>query len=79
MYQEAFWRAKIVSTFRLSLDERVFMLRSCILPVLLWVAQVFYAREAVVHEMKLVYHLILGTNNWELMLPILSKPHSEGG
>ena len=37
------------------------MLRSWILPLVSWVAQVFYAPEAVVCHLKLVYHLTLGT------------------
>ena len=77
--QEAFHRAKIVPRLRLSFDERVFMLCSWIFPVVSWVAQVFNAPEVVVRQLKLIYHLILGTKSWSLTLPILAKPHSEGG
>ena len=55
--QEVFWRAKVVSTLHLSLDERVFTLCSRILPVVSLVAQVFDTLEVVVRQLKLVYQL----------------------
>ena len=39
------------------------MLRSWILPVVSWVAQVFYAPKAVLGQLKLVYYLTPGTNS----------------
>ena len=57
--QEAFRRTKMVSALWLFLDERVFMLRSWILPVVSWVPQVFYAPEAVACQLKVAYHLTL--------------------
>ena len=37
--QEAFRRARVVSTLQLSMDERAFMLTSWILPVVAWVSK----------------------------------------
>ena len=37
--QEAFRRARVVSTLHLSMDERAFMLTSCILPLVAWVSK----------------------------------------
>ena len=41
--QEAFRRARVVSTLQLSMDECAFMLTSWILPVVAWVSKAYYA------------------------------------
>ena len=46
--QEVFWRARMVSTLHLSMDERAFMLTSWILPVVACVAKAYYALEPVI-------------------------------
>ena len=72
-------RARVVSTLQLSMDERAFMLTSWILPVVAWVSKAYYAPAPVIKQLKLVYHLTMGTNSWGITLPILSRPRSQGG
>ena len=54
------------------MDERTFMLTSCILTVVAWVAKAYYALAPVIRQLKLVYHITMGTNSWGITLPILS-------
>ena len=77
--QEAFRRARVVSTLHVSMDERACMLTSWILPVVAWVSKAYYAPIPVIRQLKLVYHVTLGTNSWGLTLPILSRPRLQGG
>ena len=77
--QEAFRRARLVSTLQLSIDERAFMLTPWILPVVAWVSKAYYAPTPVVRQLKLVYHVTMGTNSWGITLPILSRPRTHGG
>ena len=77
--QEAFRRARVVSTLQLSMDERAFMLTSWILPVVAWVSKAYYALTPVIRQLKLVYHVTMGTNSWGITLPILSRPWMYGG
>ena len=77
--QEAFWRARGVSTLQLSMDERAFMLTSWILPVVAWVSKAYYAATPMIRQLKLVYHVTMGTNSWRITLPILSRPRMHGG
>ena len=77
--QEAFRRARMVSTLQLSMDERAFMLTSWILPVVAWVSRAYYAPVSVIRQLKLVYHVTMGTNSWGITLPILSRPRTQGG
>ena len=77
--QEAFRRTRVVSTLHLSMDERAFMLTSWILPVVAWVFKAYYAPIPVIRQLKLVYHVTMGTNSWGVTLPILSRPRLQGG
>ena len=77
--QEAFRCARVVSTLQLSMDERAFMLTSWILPVVAWVSKAYYAPAPVTRQLKLVYHVTMGTNSWGITLPILSRPRTHGG
>ena len=77
--QEAFRRARVVSTLLLSMDERAFMLTSWILPVVAWVSKAYHAPIPVIRQLKLVYHVTMGTNIWGVTLPILSRPRLQGG
>ena len=77
--QEAFRRARVVSTLQLSMNERAFMLTSWILPVVAWVSKAYYAPVSVIRQLKLVYHVTTGTNSWGITLPILSRPKTQGG
>ena len=77
--QEAFRRARVVSTLQLSMNERAFMLTSWILPVVAWVSKAYYAPVSVIRQLKLVYHVTMGTNSWGITLPILSRPKTQGG
>ena len=77
--QEAFRRARVVSTLQLSMDERAFMLTSCILPVMAWVSKAYYAPAPVIRNLKLVYHVTMGTKSWGITLPILSRPRLQWG
>ena len=52
--QEAFRRARVVSTLQLSMNERAFMLTSWILPVVAWVSKAYYAPVSVIRQLKLV-------------------------
>ena len=77
--QEAFCRARVVSTLQLSMNERAFMLTSWILPVVAWVSKAYYAPLSVIRQLKLVYHVTMGTNSWGITPPILSRPRTQGG
>ena len=77
--QEAFRRAWVVSTLQLSMDERAFMLTSWMLPVVAWVSKAYYAPTPAIRQLKLVYHVTMGTNSWGISLPILSRPRTHGG
>ena len=77
--QEAFRRARVVSGLQLSMDERAFMLTSWILPVVVWVSKAYYAPVPVIRQLKLVYHVTMGTNSRGITLPILSRPRTQGG
>ena len=77
--QEAFRRARVVSTLHLSMDERAFMLTSWILPVPAWVSKAYYAPTPAIRQLNLVYHVTMGTNSWGITLPILSRPRLQGG
>ena len=76
--QEAFRRARVVSTLQLSMDERAFMLTSWILSVVARVSKAYYAPTPVITQLKLVYHVTMGTNSWGITLPILSRPRLQG-
>ena len=76
--QEAFRRARVVSTLLLSMDERAFMLASWILPVVAWVSKAYYTPIPVIRQLKLVYHVTMGTISWGVTLPILSRPRLQG-
>ena len=69
----------MVSTLQLSMDERAFMLTSWILPVVAWVSKAYYAPVPVIRQLKLVYHVTMGTNSWGITLPILLRPRTQGG
>ena len=77
--QDAFRRARVVSTLQLSMDERAFMLTSWILPVVAWVSKAYYASAPVIRQLKLLYYVTMGTNSWGITLPILSRPRLQGG
>ena len=77
--QEAFRGARVVSTLQLLMDERAFMVTSWILPVVAWVSKAYYAQTPVIRQLKLVYHVTMGTNSWGITLPILSRPRTHGG
>ena len=61
------------------MDERAFMLTSWILPVVAWVSKAYCAPVPVIRQLKLVYHVTMGTNSWGITLPILSRPRTHGG
>ena len=71
-------RARVVSTLQLSMNERAFMLTSWILPVVAWVSKAYYAPVSLIRQLKLVYHVTMGTNSWGITLPILSRPRTQG-
>ena len=77
--QEAFRRARVVSTLQLWMDERAFMLTSWILPVVAWTSKAYYAPISVIRQLKPVYHVTMGTNSWSITLLILSRPRTQGG
>ena len=77
--QQAFRRARVVSTLQLSMDERAFTPTSWILPVVAWVSKAYYAPVPVIRQLKLVYRVTMGTNSWGVPLPILSRPRLQGG
>ena len=64
---------------QLSMNERAFMLTSWILPVMAWVSKAYYAPVSVIRQLKLVYHVTMGTNSWGITIPILSRPRTQGG
>ena len=68
-FQEAFRRARM----------NVPSCSSWILPVVAWVAKAYYAPVPVMRQLKLVYHLTMGTNNSGITQPILSRPRLQGG
>ena len=39
----------------------------------------YYAPVLVIRQLKLVYHVTLGTNSWGITLPILSRTRLQGG
>ena len=55
------------------------MLTSWILPVVAWVFKAYYAPVSVIRQLKLVYHVTMGTHSWGITLPILSRPRTQGG
>ena len=69
----------MVSTLQLSMDERAFMLISWILPVVAWVSKAYFAPSPVIRQLKLVYHVTMGTNSWGITLPILFQAPTHGG
>ena len=71
--------ARVVSTVQLSRDERAFMLTSWISPVVAWVSQAYCAPAPVIRQLKLVYHVAMGTKSWGITPPILSRPRLQGG
>ena len=71
--QEAFLRARVVSTLRLSIAERAFMLTSWILPVVAWVSKAYYAPASAIRQPKLVYHVTMASKSWGIRLPIVSQ------
>ena len=76
--EEAFRRARVVSTVHLSMNERAFMLTSWILRVVAFLAKAYYVPIPVIRQLKLVYHVTMGTNSWGITLPILSGPRPQG-
>ena len=43
-----------------------------------WVSKAYYAPTVVIRQLKLVYHMTMGTNSWGITLPILSRPWTHG-
>ena len=43
-----------------------------------WVSKAYYAPTLVIRQLKLVYHMTMGTNSWGITLPILSRPWTHG-
>ena len=44
-----------------------------------WVSKAYCAPVSVIRQLKLVYHVTMGTNSWGITLPILSRPRTQGG
>ena len=57
----------------------VSMRRSWVLPVVSWVEKVYNVPEAIICQLKSVYHVIPGTTCCELNQPILLRPRLERG
>ena len=44
-----------------------------------WISKAYYAPIPVIKQLKLVYHVTMGTNSWGVTLPILSRPRLQWG
>ena len=64
--------------WKLTLRERVFLLKLWILPVLVSPSRVIYPGKQVVHSLKVIYNIALGLNTWGLTREILALPEQEG-
>ena len=77
--QKALGRVHSMQPWKLTLKERVFLLKIRILPVLVYPARVIFPVKKVVDSLKTIYNIALGLNKWGLTQDILALPESQGG
>ena len=65
--------------WKLTLRERVFLLKLWILPALVYPSRVIYPVKQVVDSLKVIYHIALGLSTWGLTHEALALPEQEGG
>ena len=75
--RKATGRAFSMQSWSLSLVDRVELLQSWILPVLVYPARVVYPSDNVIAAVRTIYQVALKLSNWGITLDILS--HSKGG
>ena len=44
-----------------------------------WVSKAYYTPIPVIRQLKLVYHVTMGTNSWGVTMPSLLRPRLQGG
>ena len=68
-----------MTRLHLTLDERVFMLRVWIHPVVAWVSKAYFPTALVVSQLKLVHTVAMGTKSWGIIVKQLSHNREHGG
>ena len=77
--RKAMGRALSMQHWKLTLRERVFLLKLLILPVLMYPARVIYPVKQVIDSLKVTYDIALGLITWGLTHEALALPEQEGG
>ena len=68
-----------MQSWSLSLAERVELLQSWILPLLVYPSRVVYPTDNVIAAVKTIYRVALKLSNWGITLDILSHSKEQGG
>ena len=77
--RKATGRAFSMQSWSLSLAERVELLQSWILPLLVYPSRVVYPTDNVIAAVKTIYRVALKLSNWGITLDILSHSKEHGG
>ena len=76
---EAHRRSALVASFGLSLVERLLLLKTWVLPVLLLMARAYRATEQEERSLKVVFNTALGFDSWGTTLSQASLHPDDGG
>ena len=76
---EAHRRTALVASFGLSLLERILLLKTWALPVLLLIARAYCATEQEERSLKVIFNTTPGFDSWVITLSQTSSPLDDGG
>ena len=77
--QKMLRRAHILAKLSLGMKEKVYFLRTWVLPCVFLAARACYLDSRVIAELRKVYQVALSIFSWGLTLGCLARPKSEGG
>ena len=72
-------RASSIAAYGLSMQERILLLKTWILPCVLRTARAYFPTKITVKALKRVYHTALGVDSWGVTLDNLAQPRELGG
>ena len=76
---EAQRRASVVANLHLSLRERIVLLKTWVLPIVLLIARAYFLSDITIRSLKIVYNTTLHLSNRGVTLQIISQESELGG
>ena len=71
-------RASSITTYGLSMKERILLLKTWILRCVLLTARAYFPTDITINALRHVYHTALGVDNWGVTLDNLVQPRELG-